>query len=97
MRDAGDALEMFTVGAIVGAGLMFLLDPKVGRARRNYLRDKLIHGINQKRKQTSRFIRDKRNRARGVIAQAFKNQEWARRASDATSPSLQRLEERVRA
>ena len=72
MQDAGDALEMFAVGAIVGAGLMYLMDPKLGRGRRNYLRDKAIRGINVGRRETSRFLRDKQNRARGVVAETFR-------------------------
>ena len=67
MRDAGDALEMFAVGAIVGAGMMYLMDPKLGRSRRKYLRDKVIHTIDAGRRETDRFLRDKRNRAQGLL------------------------------
>jgi len=92
MRHIADRLEMFAVGAMVGAGLMFLMDPKAGRARRNYLRDQLIHGINSSRRQTSRFIRDKRNRVRGVVAETFGNgrgRELLRKASRYTGTNLE--------
>jgi len=46
---------------------MYLMDPRLGRARRNFLRDKLIRGINLGRRETNRFVRDKRNRAKGLI------------------------------
>ena len=95
MKSKAEALEMFAVGAIVGAGLMYLMDPKVGRARRNYLRDELVHGINTSRRQTSRFIRDKRNRARGVLAQTFKNQEWFRHAGETANSAVDHVKERV--
>ncbi|HVZ17867.1 MAG TPA: YtxH domain-containing protein [Terriglobales bacterium] len=71
MRDAGDALEMFAIGAIVGAGLMYLMDPKLGRGRRNYIRDQVTHAVNASCHKTSRFLRDKRNRARGLVAETF--------------------------
>jgi hypothetical protein len=35
-----DAFGTFISGLAVGAGLMFLMDPKLGRARRAYLREK---------------------------------------------------------
>ncbi|MGZ4786999.1 MAG: hypothetical protein ACXVZX_00660 [Terriglobales bacterium] len=95
MQDAGDVLEMFAVGAIVGAGLMYLMDPKLGRARRNYLRDQAIHGINVGRRETSRFLRDKRNRARGVIAESFRGNQWLGRARDAASNIGQQVSQRA--
>jgi hypothetical protein len=96
MRNAAESLEMFAVGAIVGSGLMFLMDPKAGRARRNYLRDKLIHGINSGRRQTTRFLRDKRNRARGVIARTVNRAPWIRESSNSapSSSTWERLQER---
>jgi hypothetical protein len=97
MRNVAESLEMFAVGAIVGGGLMFLMDPKAGRARRHYLRDQLIHGINSSRRQTSRFLRDKRNRARGVIARAANKTPWIRESSDSASSSStwEQLQERT--
>jgi len=95
MRDAGDALEMFAVGAIVGAGLMYLMDPKLGRARRNYLRDQAIHGINIGRRETSRFLRDKRNRARGLVAETFRGKPSLHRVTDAAGNLGDQLSQRA--
>ena len=101
MRDTADSLEMFAVGAMVGAGLMFLLDPKVGRARRAFFRDKVVHGIHAGRRQTSRFLRDKRNRVRGAVAETFgrgQGRELLRKASRYTGTNLEsQVESRVRA
>jgi hypothetical protein len=95
MRDAGDALEMFAVGAMVGAGLMYLMDPKLGRGRRNYLRDQIIYTINASRRETSRFLRDKRNRARGLVAETFRSNPSLRRVADAAGSLGDRLTQRT--
>ena len=101
MRHIADRLEMFAVGAMVGAGLMFLLDPKVGRTRRAYFRDKAIHGVHAGRRQTSRFLRDKRNRVRGMVAETFgrgQGRELLRQASRYTGTNLEsQVESRARA
>jgi gas vesicle protein len=67
MRNTTDSLETFAIGAIVGAGLMYLMDPKLGNSRRAYLREKMISSINSSRRETNRFVRDKRNRAKGLF------------------------------
>ena len=55
---------------LLGAGLMYLLDPAQGRRRRAYLRDKAVHAA----KQTSQYVdstsRHLGNRAQGVAAKA---------------------------
>jgi hypothetical protein len=67
MQDAIDNLAMFAVGSLVGAGLMYLMDPGMGRGRRQNIREKMIKGINLGRQEADRFVRDKRNRAKGLI------------------------------
>ena len=44
--DAGDP-GLFVLGAMVGAGVMYLFDPDRGRRRRARLRDRLIHGAHE--------------------------------------------------
>lgn len=63
---------LFVLGALVGAGLMFLLDPDRGRRRRARLRDKLIHGAHEAEDlgdAAASSARHFRNRARGVVAE----------------------------
>jgi len=100
MRNVGDRLEMFAIGALVGAGLMFLMDPKAGRARRRQIRDKVVHNINSGRRETGRFLRDKRNRARGVVAETFRRgrgRELLRQAGRITGRDLESVVDKVRA
>ena len=95
MQDVGDTLETFAIGAIVGAGLMYLMDPKLGRGRRNYIREQLTHGINVGRRETSRFVRDKRNRVRGIIAENFRENQWVGRARNAATSIGDQLSRRT--
>jgi len=52
-------ITMLIAGLLVGAGLMFILDPSMGRRRRAFARDQII----------GRRARHYRNRAQGVMAE----------------------------
>jgi hypothetical protein len=39
--------ESLVLGMILGAGLMYLLDPDRGRRRRALIRDQLVHGVHE--------------------------------------------------
>lgn len=65
--------ENFLVGLVLGAGLMYLLDPDRGRRRRALLRDQFVHGAHELEDLSGSALsaaRDLRNRARGVAAEA---------------------------
>lgn len=69
--DAGDP-GLFVLGAMVGAGVMYLFDPDRGRRRRARLRDRLIHGAHEAddlRGSAASSARHVRNRARGMLAE----------------------------
>ncbi len=60
-------------GMILGAGLMYLLDPDRGRRRRALLRDQLVSGMHKVEdlgEDVAAASRDVQNRARGVVAEA---------------------------
>ena len=60
----------FLAGLLMGAGVMYLLDPDRGRRRRALIRDKVIHGANELqelRATAAGRARDLRNRARGAV------------------------------
>lgn len=54
-------------GLSMGAGLMYLLDPKQGRTRRALARDKAKHLARQGGEKTAAAARDVGNRARGIV------------------------------
>ena len=56
-------------GIGVGAGLMYILDPDRGKARRAVARDKVTGAVNRTGKALGKKSRDLSNRARGVIAE----------------------------
>ncbi len=60
----------FLVGALVGAGLMYLLDPERGPRRRSLLTDKATHARVRTGETLEGRARDLRNRSRGMIAEA---------------------------
>ncbi len=60
------------LGAGLGAGLMFLLDPKAGRRRRALARDKAVHTLRQGAKVARKTSKDLGKRTRGLMAQASK-------------------------
>lgn len=68
---AGDP-GLFVLGALVGAGVMYLFDPDRGRRRRAMLRDQLIHGAREAEGLGGSAVssaRHARNRARGMLAE----------------------------
>jgi uncharacterized membrane protein len=58
------------VGLGVGAGLMYLIDPQGGNRRRAILRDEVKRGLHKAGDAADATLRDLRNRARGVAAEA---------------------------
>jgi osmotically-inducible protein OsmY len=62
----------FVSGMLVGAGLMYMLDPARGRRRRALLRDQVVHGAHELEDVGGRIegkSRDLRSRARGAVAE----------------------------
>lgn len=63
----------FLSGVILGAGLMYMLDPDRGKRRRALLRDQMVHGAHELQEAGDRIegkTRDLGNRARGAVAEA---------------------------
>lgn len=58
------------VGIAYGAGMMYLLDPDRGNARRALIRDRMIHLRNEARWWFSRQMRDLVHRGQGAVAEA---------------------------
>ena len=56
-------------GALVGAAIMYLLDPDRGARRRSLLRDKVVRAGNVSSDRLGKLGRDLRNRATGVAAE----------------------------
>lgn len=77
-------------GLLLGAGLMYYLDPERGRRRRALMRDQLTHLSHRADEAMDTAARDMRNRATGVAAEAR-----GRVHSAAAPPAV--LEARVRA
>ncbi len=62
-------LELF-VGMLLGAGMMYLLDPSRGRRRRALIRDQVVHGVHELdefRGGIASRARHARNRALGAV------------------------------
>jgi osmotically-inducible protein OsmY len=62
----------FVSGLIVGAGLMYVLDPARGKRRRALLRDQMVHAAHELEdvgERTAGKSQDLRNRARGAVAE----------------------------
>src|SRR5437773_2679440 len=57
------------LGAAIGAGIMYLVDPDGGRRRRALLRDQLVSAGHKTTDAVGATSRDVTNRARGVVAE----------------------------
>ncbi|HSN27281.1 MAG TPA: hypothetical protein VLT45_13395, partial [Kofleriaceae bacterium] len=55
---------------LVGAGVMYLLDPSRGRARRARLQNALVHAAKRERDLVRRGLRDAKHRAHGASERA---------------------------
>ena len=63
-------MTLATLGCFaVGAGLMYMLDPRRGTRRRNVVRDKAVSGVNQTGRGVGRTARQLQNSARGLLAE----------------------------
>lgn len=80
----------FAKGLLVGAGLMYLFDPRQGRRRRSLARDRIVHARHELEEELEGRARDLGNRARG------RAREGVRRVMEHRVDD-QVLEERVRA
>lgn len=63
---------LLAVGLMIGAGLMYLLDPDRGRRRRALLRDRFVHRAREAERlggHTASSARHLRNRTRGLLAE----------------------------
>jgi hypothetical protein len=56
-------------GILLGAGLMYLLDPDKGRRRRSVLRDRFSHSLRELGGGLDTSVRDLRHRGYGVLAE----------------------------
>ena len=57
----------FPGGVLLGAGLMYFLDPIRGRKRRARINDAVMHAQRRERELFARASRDAHNRARGLV------------------------------
>jgi uncharacterized membrane protein len=71
MGHKGDTTLGLISGAAIGAGLMYLADPDRGNRRRAFVRDQVVHGFRLFGTVVNKGIRDMRNRARGIVAEAW--------------------------
>jgi hypothetical protein len=85
-------IGMFVFGAIAGAGLMYLLDPRTGARRRALLRDQVMHAGRSARMYTGKLARRARNEVRGGIEE---QKAWWRERGERIDDDV--LVERVRA
>jgi hypothetical protein len=63
--------ELF-FGILLGATIMYLLDPNKGRRRRALVRDQIVHGVHELEDlggEAASTARHLRNRARGAVAE----------------------------
>src|SRR5262245_61419042 len=82
-------LTSFPGGVVLGAGLMYYLDPIRGRKRRARINDAVLHAQRHERNLLSKASRDAKQRAHGLVERAKH-----RPSPDAPDPVV---ESRVRA
>jgi BON domain len=58
-------------GAVIGGLVAFLFDPRLGRGRRTYLRDRTVGVVHRRAKRTRRFGRMIGSYGRGYLARLF--------------------------
>src|SRR5688572_6190803 len=66
-----DYARGITHGLALGVGLMFLLDPRQGGARRAYVRDKSVRAAHEVERAAEVGTRDLAHRIEGAIARVF--------------------------
>lgn len=64
-----DGAGRVLAGALIGAAVMYLLDPDRGARRRSLVRDKLVRAGNVAADRAGKLGRDVRNRAAGAVAE----------------------------
>jgi len=69
-QETGDDTLVGGVGAGIGAGLMYLLDPERGRRRRALIRERTGSVARDAQRAAGRVTRDLENRVQGQAAQA---------------------------
>jgi osmotically-inducible protein OsmY len=62
--------ESFTLGVVLGAGIMYYMDPDRGARRRALVRDQLVHAGHELDESTRSGARHVRNRAGGLVHEA---------------------------
>lgn len=85
-------IGMFIFGAIAGAGLMYLLDPRGGARRRALIRDQVLHVGRSARMYGGKLARRAKNEVRGGIEE---QKAWWRERDERIDDDV--LVERVRA
>ncbi|NDJ86245.1 MAG: BON domain-containing protein [Chloroflexi bacterium] len=63
------SIILFLLGALLGAGLMYYLDPRMGNRRRALLRDKFVKMGNKTSDSMESLARDTANKGRGAVAE----------------------------
>ncbi len=61
---------LMVLGALIGAGVMYVLDPDQGRRRRALIRDQVVSKSNKAGDELEAKARHMRNKAQGVVAEA---------------------------
>lgn len=84
------------LGAGVGAGLMYLLDPEGGRGRRATARDKSLSALKQGSKAAAKTSRHLGNKTKGLVAEAGSKLRKSDLADDGQK-LLKKVEKAVRA
>ena len=56
----------FVSGVVVGAGLMYIIDPESGNLRRALMRDKAVRTVHRSQTFLGKAGRDLQHRAQGV-------------------------------
>ena len=63
----GSCVGSFVSGAAIGAGLMYILDPNRGNARRAKLREKAVRAIHIAQRETNKQLRNAGNHLAGTM------------------------------